>query len=266
VSDASKVVRILLVDDVADLRRVVRGVLERHGGFVVAGEAGDGDEAVRIAAELQPELILLDLDMPGVTGLEALPSLREVVPAARIVVLSGLPRASWAVSAFSAGAVGFIEKGVRAHQLIGELVEIAGLLDVVERVLAERHVAVDQELTSPRLARRFVGDALRDWECDNSLDVVELLVSELVTNAVTHARSTADVAVVLRRDVVRIEVGDRSSDPPLPRQATPDARSGRGLDLVGRLASAWGFEPREGGKVVWFEVPRTDVRGEEVIA
>ena len=257
-------VRVLLVDDVADLRRVVRGVLERDGGFVVVGEAGDGTEAIGLAAELQPDVVLLDLDMPRMSGLEVLPVLRTVAPAAKIVVLSGLPPESMAAPSRSAGAVGFLAKGVRARQLIAELREMTGLLEAVDLALAERRVVVDHEMTSPRTARRFVGEALAEWECDDARDVVELLVSELVTNAVMHARSRADVAVVLRRDVVRIEVGDESAEVPLPRQPAPDARTGRGLELVGRMASAWGVEERQGGKVVWFEVPRSVVAAEEV--
>lgn len=257
-------VRVLVVDDVADLRRVVRGVLERDGGFVVVGEAADGAAAVELAEELQPDLVLLDLDMPVKSGLEALPILRTVAPAAKIVVLSGLPPDTMAAPSRSAGAVGFLAKGVGARQLIAELREMTGLLEAVEQALAERHVVVDDELTSPRVARRFVTETLAEWECDNARDAVELLVSELVTNAVMHARSPVDVAVVLHRDVVRIEVGDRSADMPQPQRPAPDARSGRGLELVGQLASGWGVQARQGGKVVWFEVPRRVAPVEEV--
>jgi DNA-binding NarL/FixJ family response regulator len=261
----SDAVRVLLVDDIADLRRVVRGVLEQHGGFVVAGEAGDGRRAVELAADTQPDLVLLDLDMPGMSGLDALPVLRTVAPATKIVVLSGLPADSMAAPSLAAGAVGFLAKGVSARQLIAELVEMTGLLEAVERAVAERHVVVDRNPMSPGAARRFVAQALAELESDNGSDVVQLLVSELVTNAVMHAGSEADVAVILRRDVVRVEVGDRSTDIPTPRRVSPDARSGRGLWLVDQMASAWGVQERPGGKVVWFEVPRRAVASEIII-
>ena len=261
----SGLVRVLLVDDVADLRRVVRGVLEQHGGFVVAGEAADGRHAVELAADIQPDLVLLDLDMPGMSGLDALPVLRTVAPATKIVVLSGLPADSMAAPSRSAGAVGFLAKGVGARQLIAELVEMTGLLEAVERAVAERHVVVDRDPMSAGAARRFVAEALAELECDNCSDVVQLLVSELVTNAVMHAGSDADVAVILRHDVVRIEVGDRSCDMPVSRRVAPDARSGRGLWLVDQLASAWGVQERPGGKIVWFEVPRGAATAEIII-
>ena len=258
-------VSVLVVDDVADVRRVVRSVLERHGGFVVTGEAADGHEAVEMAAAIRPDLVLLDLDMPGMSGLEALPVLRTVAPATKIVVLSGLPAESMAGRSRSAGAVGFLEKGLGARRFIDELVEMTGLLELVGLAMAERRVVVDQDTTSPAAARRFVAAALAEWECGDDSEVVQLLVSELVTNAVMHAGSQADVAVILRRDVVRIEVGDRSSDVPRAGRVDPDARSGRGLWLVEQMSSAWGVEEIADGKVVWFEVPRRAVPAEDVI-
>ncbi len=249
----------LVVDDANDLRFVVRETLERSGRFSVVGEAADGAEAVRLAGELQPDVVLLDLDMPGVSGLDALPGLRVAVPDAKVVILSGLPRERMEAVTREAGAVGYLEKGTPARRLVDELVILAGLLDTVEGGLAERRLTLDPESQAPRAARRFADETLRRWDCGGTLDTVELLVSELVTNAVIHARSTADVAVVLHRDSIRVEVGDTSDVMPKPRTAAANEPSGRGLELVAKLATAWGVEQRDdGGKVVWFEVPRLD--------
>ena len=76
-------VRVLLVDDVPDLRLIVRMVLQRTGQFEVVAEAGDGLEAIAQADECQPDLILLDLSMPRMSGVEALPRIREVAPQTR---------------------------------------------------------------------------------------------------------------------------------------------------------------------------------------
>jgi len=106
-----------------------------------------------------------------------------------------------------------------------------------------------------------VDEVLSRWHCESLLDDVQLLVSELVTNAVVHAGSDVEVAVRLLTDSIRIEVVDRAPTASVPlRPSSPDSHdeSGRGLLLVETMASAWGVEPMDGGKAVWFEVPRLD--------
>src|SRR4029079_2096764 len=104
------VVRVLLVDDVPDLRLIVRMVLERTERFEVVAEAGDGYEAIPRAAECQPDLTLLDLSMPRMNGVVALPRIREVAPNSKVVILSGWD-ADHAVERTGAGAGAYLEKG-----------------------------------------------------------------------------------------------------------------------------------------------------------
>jgi serine phosphatase RsbU (regulator of sigma subunit)/anti-sigma regulatory factor (Ser/Thr protein kinase) len=101
-------------------------------------------------------------------------------------------------------------------------------------------------------ARRTARDAA--GAADDLAFASELVASELVTNAVLHAGGVADVAIRAIDGGVRIEVADRTRDAPFVAVASDDAMTGRGLALVARLASRWGAEPREGGKVVWAEV------------
>lgn len=111
--------------------------------------------------------------------------------------------------------------------------------------------------TSPGEARRFVGEVLRGHgvETDEVLEAALLLTSELVTNAVLHAAGTINVDVDLDLTAVRVEVGDTSAERPHPRDATPEATSGRGLHLVEAMARAWGVDrQRDDGKIVWFEL------------
>lgn len=83
-----------------------------------------------------------------------------------------------------------------------------------------------------------------------------LVTSELVTNAVIHAHSSPDVEVVIDDHVVSIAVNDAAHTMPLPRQATTDDLSGRGLGIVARLSEQWGYRPVHGdGKVVWACIP-----------
>ncbi|MBW3620785.1 MAG: response regulator [Actinobacteria bacterium] len=114
-------VRTLLVDDAVDLRVMIRRALEASGRYVVVGEAGDGVEAIAQAAELSPELVLLDLSMPRMDGLEALPRLHAVSPGSAVVILSGHTRELAESAALAAGAIAYLEKGLRPTQLIEAL-------------------------------------------------------------------------------------------------------------------------------------------------
>jgi len=108
--------------------------------------------------------------------------------------------------------------------------------------------------TSAGIARKFIGTTLSAWGCDEIVDLVTLLVSELVTNAVLHARSDLELHIASGHHLVRIEVSDGSTLTPVIRAHDDDAMTGRGLALVDQLASSWGVTPHDGGKTVWFEV------------
>jgi CheY-like chemotaxis protein len=243
--------RVLVVDDDADQRFVVRRLLAR-AGIPTVYEAADGDEALEVARREQPDLVVLDLAMPGRSGVDVLPELREVVGQAPIVVLSNLTRRRWEAEVLQRGAVGFVEKRTPNDRLIGDVLAMAELL---HRLGDRLGLDLAKDPAAPGAARRFVRSSLTDID-DAALDAVELLTSELVTNAVIHAGSEPHLVLVLHPDRVRIEVHD--TDPRMPARRKPDeARpGGRGLLLLDQVASDWGVEPLEGGKVVWFEVPR----------
>jgi len=108
---------------------------------------------------------------------------------------------------------------------------------------------------SSRAARSFTAEHLRSWGCDDSVDDATLLVSELVTNAVLHARAAVDIVVRKGRSAVRVEVFDEGTGVPQPAMSDAEAVQGRGLGLVQAIASRWGVqEDNEGGKTVWFEI------------
>ena len=91
---------------------------------------------------------------------------------------------------------------------------------------------------------------------DERLDVIVLLTSEVVTNAVLHARTEAQLTVLVTTAAVRVEVADGEPRRPVPRVAAVDDTSGRGMQLVDALSSRWGVDPTADGKLVWFEVDR----------
>jgi DNA-binding NarL/FixJ family response regulator len=250
--------RVVLADDFEDMRQLVRVSLERSGRFVVVGEAENGLEAVERATELQPDIVLLDLSMPVLSGMEAIPRIREAAPSTKVVVLSGLDRARMEPAARAGGAVGYLEKGLRPKQLVEELLAVAGLMELVERAADIAKAKLQAQPESAATARRFVDETLRQWDCGELFDVVALLTSELVTNAILHAHSDIELSVSLTPNGIRIDVVDQSAGLPALRQASQDDTSGRGLSLVEALATAWGVDERPGGKSVWFELPRPD--------
>jgi len=115
---------VLIVDDTLDIRWLLRLALDRDGSFEVVGEGGDGRAAVELAERLQPDAILLDLAMPVMDGLQALPLLRQVSPASRVVVLAGVNAGQLAGEAMALGAHGYIEKGTAPAELIARLSEV----------------------------------------------------------------------------------------------------------------------------------------------
>lgn len=119
------------------------------------------------------------------------------------------------------------------------------------------------EPASASAARRFAEDVLRQWHETELAEVVALLVSELVTNAVLHAGSPVQLAVRRRGPTVRIEVGDESPVIPGLRDYSDDATTGRGLGMLEMLAQSWGVEPATpAGKIVWFELPASQPEAE----
>ena len=110
-------------------------------------------------------------------------------------------------------------------------------------------------------ARRFVDDVLNAWDAGAYCDRAELVISELVTNAILHARTEIMVRVTLLAEGLRIEVADGSPSQPMVRHYSRMATTGRGLGLVATLARDWGISPQSHGKVVWAELDATDRGG-----
>jgi DNA-binding NarL/FixJ family response regulator len=133
--------RTLVVDDHPLTRTALVGLLEQHG-FPVVGEAGDGEEAIGRARELQPDLVLLDLTMPGLGGLEALPRLRAAAPGCEVVVLTASGTEENLLAAIRAGAAGYLLK-TESPERIAEFLDgvahgEAALSGAVARRLLER--------------------------------------------------------------------------------------------------------------------------------
>ena len=117
--------RVVIIDDTADLRDLLRIALGR-GGMSVVGEAADGLAGIEAVRTGRPDVVLLDLSMPVMDGLEALPHIRALAPSAKIVVLSGFAATELAERALEAGADGYLQKGVSIGKILDRIREVVG--------------------------------------------------------------------------------------------------------------------------------------------
>ena len=116
--------RIVICDDQPSFREVLGLMLGIEGDFEVVGEAGNGRDAIELVRELQPDVLLLDIAMPVMDGLEALPAIREASPDTRVVMLTGLASEAIRERALAAGATLFIEKGTDIATLARRVREV----------------------------------------------------------------------------------------------------------------------------------------------
>ena len=116
--------RILIVDDHPLTREALAGLLT-HNGFDVVGQAASGEEAIECARELRPDLVLLDLSMPGMDGLAALPKVRDAAPDAEVVVLTASEDESNLLGAIRAGAAGYLLKSEPPERIVAFLRGVA---------------------------------------------------------------------------------------------------------------------------------------------
>jgi DNA-binding NarL/FixJ family response regulator len=116
---------VFLVDDVPDMRMLLRLVLEADPELSVVGEAGDGPTAVDDVARLQPDVVVLDLSLPGMDGLEVMPLVREASPQTKIVVFSGYTSERMAAAALERDAARYVEKGSSIEDLAAIVREVA---------------------------------------------------------------------------------------------------------------------------------------------
>lgn len=140
-----KPIRVLIVDDHTLFRSGIRLVLQRQEGFEVVGEASDGLEGVKLAKKLAPDVVLQDLHMPGTSGLEAIPLLREEAPQAQIVMLTVSEDAEDLLEALRIGARGYLLKNIDTDFLLDSI----------------RRAANGESVMSPQMGGKLA-DAMRN--------------------------------------------------------------------------------------------------------
>ncbi|MFE7526396.1 response regulator [Kitasatospora sp. NPDC057542] len=133
-------IRILIADDEALLRMAFSTVLEAQPDMAPVGEAADGAQAVRLARELRPDVVLMDVRMPGTDGIEATRQVIGVSPQSRVLILTTFDLDEYAFAGLNAGASGFLLKNTRPEELL----------------TAIRNVAAGDAALSPRITRRLL--------------------------------------------------------------------------------------------------------------
>jgi NarL family two-component system response regulator LiaR len=133
-------VSVLIVDDHAVVRKGVRGYLEAQPDITIAGEAATGEEAVRLASEHAPDVIIMDLVMPGMSGVEATRRVRQVSPGSQVIVLTSYHEDEHIFPAIEAGALSYLLKNVRPEELAAAVRAAARGRTVLQSPVATRVV------------------------------------------------------------------------------------------------------------------------------
>ncbi|MEW1615667.1 MULTISPECIES: response regulator transcription factor [unclassified Streptomyces] len=133
-------IRILIADDEALLRMAFSTVLETQPDMAPVGEAADGVQAIRLARDLRPDVVLMDVRMPGTDGIEATRQVIRISPQSRVLILTTFDLDEYAFTALKAGASGFLLKNTRPEELL----------------TAIRSVAAGDAVVSPRITRRLL--------------------------------------------------------------------------------------------------------------
>jgi DNA-binding NarL/FixJ family response regulator len=209
-------VRVLLVDDQALFREALATLLEVRPEIEVVGEAGDGDAALRQAAVLEPDVVLMDLHMPVLDGIAATRRLRVEQPGVRVLALTTFDDDEDVFSALRAGAVGYLLKDVSSDRLVEALLAAANRESVLQPSVAAKVVArfarmTDDDETAPRAqplvvplsdreleVLRLLADGSSNREIASALFLAEGTVKNHVTNVLAKLGARDRTQAALR--------------------------------------------------------------------
>jgi DNA-binding NarL/FixJ family response regulator len=179
-------IRVLLVDDQALFREALHTLLSVQPDIEVVGEGGDGEEALRLVAQHQPDVVLMDLQMPVMDGVAATRRLRTEHPAARVIVLTTFDDDEYVFEGLRAGAIGYLLKDVSAQKLVEAIRSAARGETFLQPSIAAKVVAEFARNTAPALAPQSLIEPLTSRE----LDILRLLAGGL------NNRDIADQLVI----------------------------------------------------------------------
>jgi DNA-binding NarL/FixJ family response regulator len=210
------VIRVVLADDHALVREGTAELLERSAGIRVVGQAADGREALRLVQALRPDVLLLDLAMPGLDGLEVTRRVRATAPSTAVVALTAHDEQAYVLAMLEAGATGYLSKTSRGHEVVqavraaaaGETVFSPGVgSGIARRALGERGAPAltPRELDVLRAAARGLGNKQIAAELGMSARTVQTHLTSIFGKLGVSSRTEA-VLLALRRGWVRADL------------------------------------------------------------
>jgi DNA-binding NarL/FixJ family response regulator len=182
------VIRVVLADDHALVRAGIRSLLAAMDDVEVVGEASSGEEALEIAERERPDVVLMDIAMKGITGLDAAARMREQLPGVRVVILSMHSGEEYVLQALRAGALGYLLKDAATGEL----------------ELALRTVMRGEIWLSPAVSRQVVEGYVQRVGGDTGVDVLTARQRE-VLRLVAGGKSTKEIAFMLNVSVKTVE-------------------------------------------------------------
>lgn len=209
-------IRILIVDDHAVVRSGLRRVLEAEPDLDVVGEAGDAQRAMFEALETNPDIVLMDVVMPGTSGIEAIPDLLARVPTTTVLVLSMQDDPHYVREAFAAGASGYVLKEAADVELVAAVREVAAGGRYVHPALGARLVAADVEER-----KRAADDPLSEREREvlrllalghTNQEIAKLLYISVRTAETHRAHVMQKLGLGSRAELVRYAIGEGMLD------------------------------------------------------
>jgi len=199
----SSPIRLLVVDDHKLFRRGLMALLAQHERLQVVGEAGDAGEAQRRAAELQPDVILLDNHLPGVRGVDALPALREAAPCSRIMMLTVSEDEADLAGALRHGAHGYLLKTTDSDELLAAIERCMSGESVLSPVMTAKLVSAFKSSTraEPVASAADEADALSPRELDVLRELARGASNKEIARTLNIAETTVKIHVqnILRK-------------------------------------------------------------------
>jgi DNA-binding NarL/FixJ family response regulator len=214
--ESAEPIRVLVVDDHALFRRGLEIVLEQEDDIQVVGEASDGAEAVEKASNLLPDIVLMDVRMPRRTGIEACTAIKDVVPSAKIIMLTISDEEADLYEAIKAGATGYLLKEISIDEVASAIREVAGGKSLISPSMASKLLTEfasmikkndeRQQVPAPRLTERelevlkLVAKGLNNRDIAKELFISENTVKNHIRNILEklqlHSRMEAVVYAV----------------------------------------------------------------------